>query len=121
MHRLSYKLLLLFTITASLGGILTLIPAAGASYPNIIGYSSLCTFAPAASLYCFFIAGTTCFIRSTLIKDQSGTIKDRIKKHGKSLIPLLFVLILAAGSTIWFNNVKADYIDSQSAATAMEE
>ncbi len=121
MHRLSYKLMLLFTILATLGGVLTLIPASGASYPNILGYSSLCTFAPAASFFCFLIAGITCFIRSAFIKDQSGTAKERLNKHSPAFIPLTLVLILALGSTLWFNNVKSKYVDAQTAATAAEE
>jgi len=40
MHRLSYRLLILFTVLATLGGQLTLLPRAAASYPNLIGYSS---------------------------------------------------------------------------------
>ena len=121
LHRLSYKLLLLLSLVAAAGGVITMIPAAGASYPNIIGYSSLCTFAPAAALYCFFIAGSSCFIRATFIKDQSGSLKDRAVKHRKSLIPLVIVLITAIGFTFWFASVKAEYTDSFTAATETEE
>jgi hypothetical protein len=70
MHRLSYRLLILFTVLATLGGLLTLLPRAAASYPNLIGYSSLCTFAPAATFYCFFLAGLSCVIRATFVKGE---------------------------------------------------
>jgi uncharacterized membrane protein len=117
MHRLSYKILLSVTILATLGGLFTLIPVTTASYPNILGYSSLCTYTPAATLFCFLIAGTTCFIRSTFIKDQSGSIKERIKKHRHSFISLLLILILALTAAFRISAVKQKYTDSASAVT----
>jgi hypothetical protein len=39
-------------------GVLTLLPAA-ASKPNLIGYYSLCTFAPVSTLILWAIAGLT--------------------------------------------------------------
>ena len=121
MHRISYKLLLLFTVTASIGGIITLIPRAAASYPNILGYSSVCTFAPAASFFCFGIAGVICFLRSAFIKDQSGSSADRFKRHLKFIIPPLLLLAAAFISTGFFISIKSQYTDTQTSATAMEE
>jgi hypothetical protein len=120
MFRLSYKLFLLFTILATVGGFLTLLPKSGASYPNLLGYLSLCTFAPAATFYCFFLAGFSCFIRSTLIKDQSGSRQDRVKKHGKSLIPLAIILIIALFYTYRYVEIKSFYADSISTATIQD-
>ncbi|MBI9101530.1 MAG: hypothetical protein JEY99_03870 [Spirochaetales bacterium] len=121
MHRLSYKFLLTLTVIASLAGLITLIPSAGATYPSVLGYKSFCTFTPAATFYCFFIAGISCFIRSTFIKDQSGTKSERLNRHSPAFIPLTLVLILAIGATIWFTNVKAEYPDTSSSASIMEE
>jgi len=120
MHRLSYKLLLLLTILATIAGLVSMIPAQGASYDSVMGYKALCTFAPASVFFCFLVAGLSCFIRSTFIKDQSGSPQERFKRHGKSLIPLTLILILALGSTVWFNQVKKQYTDGVSSAT-MEE
>ena len=116
-----YKPLLLVSVLATIGGFLTLIPWPGASYPNILGYSSLCTFAPGASLYCFFIAGATCFMRSTFIKDRDGTPADRFSRHAKSFVPLALVLILAVASTIWFVQVKSRYTDGTTQASISVE
>ena len=121
MRPLVYKILLGFTVLCTLGGILTLLPTGAASYPNIIGYKSLCTFAPAATFFCFFIAGLSCFIRSTLIKDSSGSAGQRIKKHGKSFIPLGIVLAAAIFSMIVFLNIKNQYTGRADTISAASE
>lgn len=121
MHRLSYKLLLLLTIVATIGGILTMIPRSAASYPNLIGYSSICTFAPAATLYCFFIAGFTCFIRSTFIKDQSGSGGERLKRHLKRAIPLGILLVAALIFHFRYSDIKAQYTDGGTSASVSEQ
>ena len=110
-----YRILLLCSFIAALGGILTLLPWSGASYPNLLGYRSLCTFAPAGSLYCFFIAGLICTIRASFIKRKG-------RENGKRLRPLpviilVLVLGLAAASTFWFVSVKSRYADSKTGAT----
>lgn len=121
MHRLSYKLLLLLTIVATTGGILTLMPRAGASYPNLIGYNSLCTYAPAATLYCFFIAGFSCFIRSTFIKDQSGSKGERFKRHLKRTIPLGIILVAALIFHFRYLDIKTRYADGGTSASLGEQ
>lgn len=50
MNKLLYALLLTVTVLGTAGAVATLLPSAAASYPNILGYRSVCTFAPAASL-----------------------------------------------------------------------
>ncbi len=121
MKTLVYKLLLGLTVIFSLGAVLTLIPYNGASYPNVFGYFSICTYSPAAALYCLFAAGTVCFIRSTFIKDQEGSRKDKFKRHSHSLAVLVLVLILAVSSSVWFSRVKAQYTDDVTSATIPAE
>lgn len=117
MFRTSYKVLLGLTIAVTIGGILTLIPAQNASYPNVLGYKSLCTFAPAGTFFCFFIAGGLCFIRSTYIKDTSGERRERIKRHVKRLIPVALVFVFGIASLGWYLSAKAPYLDAQSGAS----
>ena len=121
MHRLSYKLLLLLTIIATVSGILTLMPRTAASYPNLIGYNSLCTYAPAATFYCFFIAGFSCFIRSTFIKDQSGSKGERFKRHVRRTIPLVIILAAALIFHFRYSDIKARYTDGGTSASLSEQ
>lgn len=104
-----YKIMLLFSTLATLGGILTMIPWPWASYPNIIGYSSLCTFAPAATLFCFTLAGISCYLRASLVKDDEGSVAERLARHAHSLIPIAILLIAAVIVTVIFMDVKTQY------------
>ena len=117
MRPLLYKMMLLFSLLSALGGVLTLIPRTGASYPNIMGYSSICTFAPAATLYCFFLAGLSCFLRASLVKESQGSAGERMKKHMKALIPLGVLLAAALAVTGIFLQVKSTYTDGTSAVS----
>jgi len=91
-------------------------PYSDASYTSLLGYKALCTFNPASALYCFFIAGSSCFIRSTFFKFERGTAGEKLKKHVKSLLPLSLVLLLAIGFSAWFISVDNQY-DENSHAT----
>ena len=112
-----YGALLLVTIVLAIGGVLTLIPASGASYPNLLGYKSLCTFAPAATLYCFAAAGITCVLRASLVKRAAYNNRKPIFRVVPIVVPLI-VLCLALWSTILFVNAKSSYTDGTSAATS---
>lgn len=121
MKRLIYKLLLAFTVISTSAGLISLLPSSGASYASLLGYKSLCTLNPASALFCFLIAGTSCFIRSTFFKYESGSAGEKIRKHLRSLIPLSIILILATASTFWFIEVDSRYNDTLSGATQLEE
>jgi len=115
-----YKALLALSAILALAGLATLLPNPGASWPNVMGYRSLCTFAPAGTLYCFFLAGLTCFFRASLVKEREGSAASRLKKHGKALAVLAAILILAFTATAWHLTVKSAYPgpDAGSAASA---
>ena len=117
-----YRGLLFVSGLAGLGGVLTLIPNQGASWPNIIGYSSLCTFAPAASLYCFFIAGSVCLFRANAVKKKHA---DRRKDVIPGALAVAAVLVLAVIFTVQFARVKSAYTeerpDAETAATETVE
>ena len=94
----------------ALGAVLTLLPFSGAPWPNILGYKSLCPFAPGATLACALLAALTCMIRARFVK--------------RAPMPLVFSLtiggLLAAGlawSTASWAGEKAKYTDGTSAAT----
>jgi len=116
MTRPLYPVLLVVTIACAVGGVLTLIPASGASYENVLGYRSLCTFAPAASLYCFAAAGITCILRASLVKRPSlngGRVEFRLAP----VLVVLIVMCLAVLAHLWFVSVKSTYLDATSAVT----
>lgn len=115
----AYAVLLLVTVVAAAGGVVTLLPAAGASYPNILGYRSLCTFAPAASLYCFLIAGVTCALRATLVKRRRIYGKTIVNKG--AMVFLAIVLAAAVASTAWFIVEKRTYTQADTTSAASEE
>ena len=112
-----YGILLVVTIICAVGGVLTLLPAPNASYPNVLGYSSLCTFAPAATLYCFLAAGITCVFRASLVKRPAYS-GGKPAFRAAPLVVLALVLGLAIASTAWFVSVKSEYTDATSAVTA---
>lgn len=113
-----YAFLLATTIVATTGGVVTLLPRAAASYPNIIGYRSVCTFAPAATLFCFAVAGVSCFLRAGLAKETSGTPRQRMNRHFRAVVPIALVVLLGLGSTVWYAVVKVRYSDAATQATA---
>jgi hypothetical protein len=114
-----YGILLVVTITLAVGGILTLIPAPNASFPNVLGYRSLCTFAPAATLFCLLGAGITCVLRASLVKRASYAGGKPVFKAAPITV-LVVVLGLAIASTVWFVDVKSQYTDATSAVTSTE-
>ena len=118
MNKRLYALLLVVTILAAAGGVVTLLPRAAASYPNLLGYRSVCTFAPAATLFCLLAAGVSCFFRASLAKESSGTPRQRMVRHFRSIVPLALVLLLALASTVWYAAVKVRYADASTEATA---
>jgi uncharacterized membrane protein (UPF0136 family) len=113
-----YAFLLAITILATAGGVVTLIPREAASYPNILGYRSVCTFAPAATLFCFAVAGVSCFLRASLAKETSGTPRQRMSRHFRAIVPIALVVLLGLGSTVWYAVVKVRYSDAATRATA---
>jgi hypothetical protein len=108
----AYGALLLLTLLATVGAVLTLIPASGASYQNLLGYRSLCTFAPAATLYCCAIAGASCVVRRAVVKRKG------FRAVPSAIVSLL--LVAAVASTFWFTSVKSRYVDAPTTATPSE-
>jgi hypothetical protein len=58
-----YHWLLGLTILLTLSAIITLIPNAGASKDNLMGYRSICTGAPLSTLVLVLATGATCYLR----------------------------------------------------------
>jgi hypothetical protein len=56
----------------ALAAVGTLLPWPGASWENVLGYKSLCTFSPIATAICALLAGATCVIRARLFGPRRG-------------------------------------------------
>jgi hypothetical protein len=108
-----YLPLLVLSGLFTLGAILTLIPNPGASWPNILGYSSLCTFAPGATFACALLAAVCCTIRARLVRRIPSPV----------FVPLVAIAVLALGlgvSTVTWATQKAQYQDGVSSASVLE-
>jgi uncharacterized protein with FMN-binding domain len=73
----AYYAMLGVTIALSLLAVVTLLPNPSASKPNVLGYKSVCSFAPAASALCGLLAGVTCTIRSRRFSRNASSARYR--------------------------------------------
>jgi MFS superfamily sulfate permease-like transporter len=106
----AYQPLLVLSGLFTLGAILTLIPNPGASWPNILGYSSLCTFAPGATFACALLAAVCCTIRARLVRRIPSPV----------FAPVVAIAVLALGltvSTLNWASQKVQFKDGVSSAT----
>lgn len=86
-----YTALLWVSKLCALGAVLTLIPWASASWPNLIGYRSLCTFTPASTFGCALLAGIACTVRARLVRRRPGPL----------FVPVAVLAVLAIGTAYW--------------------
>jgi uncharacterized protein with FMN-binding domain len=70
-----YWILLGLSGLFTLGAVVTLLPFAGASKPNVLGYRSVCSFAPAASALCGLLAAATCTLRNRLVSRSAASAR----------------------------------------------
>jgi uncharacterized protein with FMN-binding domain len=72
-----YWALLALSLAFSILAAVTLIPNAAAAKPNVLGYRSVCSFAPAATALCGFLAGITCTLRNRLVSRRATSMRYR--------------------------------------------
>jgi hypothetical protein len=110
----AYAVLLGLSALFALGAILTLVPDRFAPWPNILGYKSICPFAPGATFGCALLAAITCTIRARLVK----------RVPSPAFVPAAAMVLLVAAlawSTVAWAGEKAKYIDSTSSASSKAE
>ncbi|MBU1078933.1 MAG: hypothetical protein KKB59_00450 [Spirochaetes bacterium] len=98
----AYKPLLALSGLFALAAVATLVPNPNASWPNVMGYSSLCTFAPGATFGCALLAAITCTIRARLVRRIPSPV----------FVPAVAIAVLGIGlavSTAAWAGVKASY------------
>ncbi len=110
----AYRPLLALSGLFALGAVVTLIPNPGASWPNVLGYSSVCTFAPGATFGCALLAAITCTVRARLVR----------RIPSPAFVPIAAIIALGIGlavSTVAWAGEKAKYTsDSVSGASISE-
>jgi hypothetical protein len=87
----TYKALLVLTIVFTLAAIATLVPNANASWENVLGYKSLCTFTPIATAICALLAGITCTIRARFFGPNAG---QRRSWAGPIVVAIVLVAVI---------------------------
>ncbi len=113
-HPALYGALLGLSGLFTLAAVLTLVPNPRASWENVLGYKSLCTFAPIATAVCAFLAGATCAIRARIAGPRAG-------ERRSPLAPLVVAAALAAVVALTlpaYLSVKADVGTGASTAAA---
>ena len=92
----AYWALLALTIAFSLLAIVTMIPNPAASKPNVLGYRSVCSFAPAASALCGVLAGITCTIRGRRVSRRASA-----KRYQPPIVPVAVGILLLALAAVF--------------------
>jgi uncharacterized protein with FMN-binding domain len=65
------------SLAFSILAVVTLLPNPAASKPNVLGYSSVCSFAPAATALCGLLAGLTCTLRNRVVSRGASSARYR--------------------------------------------
>lgn len=110
----AYRLMIGLSLLFSIGAVLTLVPNAGASKPNVLGYRSLCTFAPAATALCGLAAGITCVLRNRLVSARRAS--TRFQPPFAAVIVLGGLVALAAVFGAQYRRAEARFGDVIAAA-----
>ncbi len=91
-----YYVLLGLTLALSLLAAITLLPNPAASKPNVLGYRSVCSFAPAASALCGFLAGLTCTVRNRRFSRNAASARYR-----PLILPIFVGFLLLAVAAVF--------------------
>ena len=73
----AYWGLLGLTTAFAVLAVATMLPNPAAAKPNVFGYRSVCSFAPAASALCGLLAGLTCTIRNRRFSASAASMRYR--------------------------------------------
>lgn len=106
-----YVTLLILSQVFALAALCTLLPNPRASWPSILGYRSLCSFAPIATAICALLAGATCVVRARLFGPQAGYRKPWT-------VPVIVGIVLALAIAFSIPPYAKAKADARSGATA---
>jgi uncharacterized protein with FMN-binding domain len=100
----TYKALLVLSGVFSVLAVVTLLPNAAASKPNILGYRSVCSFAPAATALCGLLAGITCTMRNRYFSKNAAS--TRFQPPFALVVVGLALIAVAVVSWIGFSRAQ---------------
>jgi uncharacterized protein with FMN-binding domain len=104
----AYIAMLVLTVAFSILAIVTMLPSPGASKPNVLGYRSVCSFAPAASALCGLLAGITCTLRNRLISRLAAS-----RRYAPLFAPVGASIVLVAIAVVFgigFGRAQARFV-----------
>ena len=113
----AYAAMLGLSAVLSVLAVVTMLPYAGASKPNVLGYRSICTFAPAATALCGLLAGITCILRNRLVSVRRAA--TRFQPPFAAVLVLGALVALAAIFGARFGAAQARF-NEVIAATGLE-
>lgn len=93
----AYYAMIGLSLVAALLAVITLLPNPAASKPNVLGYRSVCSFAPASSALLGLLAGASCTIRNRRVSRRAASAR-----YQPLIVPIaaavaLLAVFLAAG------------------------
>lgn len=117
----AYWGLLALSLAFSILALVTLLPNPGAAKPNVLGYRSICSFAPAATALCGVLAGITCTVRNRRFSRRAASMRYRPLIIPGAVGVLLLVFALVFG--IRFGNAQSRFqaVIQKTAPTAAPE
>jgi len=92
----AYVALIGLSLVFSVLAVVTLLPNQSASKPNVLGYRSVCTFAPAATALCGLLAGITCILRNRLVSARRAS-----SRFQPPFVAVLVLGVLVAVSAVF--------------------
>jgi uncharacterized protein with FMN-binding domain len=105
----AYYALIGLSLAFSVLAVVTLLPSPSASKPNVLGYRSVCTFAPAASALCGLAAGITCILRNRLV-----SVRRAATRFQPPFVAALVLGALVAAAAVFgmrFATIQAHFED----------
>ncbi len=73
----AYWSMLGLSLAFSILAVVTMLPNPAASKPNVLGYRSVCSFAPAATALCGLLAGISCTLRNRRVSRAAASMRYR--------------------------------------------
>jgi uncharacterized protein with FMN-binding domain len=92
----AYYGMLGMSLVFSILAVVTMLPNPAAAKPNVLGYRSVCSFAPAASALCGLLAGVTCVFRNRQFSRSKASAR-----YKPLIVPIGVAVLLLAVAAVF--------------------